>query len=60
VVIAMFIKPKNARNFKKLIQKFNFVKVDRDEFIDLCEELSIVGHYPSFLAYENGGNGKVC
>lgn len=32
--------------------RFVFVSVDRDEFIDLCGELSIFG-IPSFLAYNN-------
>ncbi len=32
---------------------FRFIKVDRDQFIDLCIELGIIG-IPSFLAYENG------
>lgn len=30
-----------------------FIEVDRDEFIDLCEELSIFG-IPSFVAYNDG------
>lgn len=33
--------------------EIQFIKVDRDEFIDLCEKLSVTG-IPSFLAYENG------
>ena len=32
---------------------FEFVKVNRDEFIDLCIELDIFG-IPSFLAFKNG------
>ena len=32
---------------------FHFYYVDRDQFIDLCGELSIFG-IPSFLAYANG------
>ncbi|MCH7323013.1 thioredoxin family protein [Solibacillus sp. MA9] len=31
---------------------FHFVKVDRDQFIDLCIELNVIG-IPSFVAYEN-------
>ena len=31
---------------------FTFIQVDRDEFIDLCGELSIMG-IPSFVAFEN-------
>ncbi|WP_034550803.1 thioredoxin family protein [Carnobacterium funditum] len=48
----IFIKPKMPE-ILKAHPEIQFVKVDRDEFIDLCEELSIVG-IPSFLAYENG------
>ncbi|MEG2505675.1 MAG: thioredoxin family protein [Carnobacterium sp.] len=32
---------------------FTFIQVDRDEFIDLCGELSIMG-IPSFVAFEKG------
>lgn len=32
---------------------FNFIKVDRDEFIDLCIQLDVFG-IPSFIAYKNG------
>ncbi|AWE08455.1 thiol reductase thioredoxin [Lysinibacillus sp. 2017] len=32
---------------------FTFVKVDRDQFIDLCIELGVIG-IPSFVAFENG------
>lgn len=32
---------------------FTFIQVDRDEFIDVCGELSIMG-IPSFVAFENG------
>jgi thiol-disulfide isomerase/thioredoxin len=32
--------------------EFTWVYVDRDEFIDLCGELSVFG-IPSFIAYEN-------
>jgi len=32
---------------------YTFIKVDRDEFIDLCGELDVFG-IPSFLAYHNG------
>ncbi|GIN88143.1 thiol reductase thioredoxin [Heyndrickxia sporothermodurans] len=34
-------------------QDFTFVYVDRDQFIDLCAELSIFG-IPSFVAFSNG------
>lgn len=33
--------------------EFEFVLVDRDEFLDLCGELDVFG-IPSFIAYENG------
>lgn len=32
---------------------YTFIKVDRDEFIDLCAELDVYG-IPSFLAFHNG------
>lgn len=32
---------------------YKFVKVDRDQFIDLCIELDVYG-IPSFIAYNNG------
>ena len=32
---------------------YNFIKIDRDQFIDLCIELDIFG-IPRFLAYKNG------
>ena len=32
---------------------FTFVKVDRDQFLDLCIELNVIG-IPSFVAYEKG------
>ena len=40
----------------EVVEKFaeyTFVKVDRDQFIDLCIEHDIFG-IPSFLAYKNG------
>lgn len=33
--------------------QYTFYHVDRDQFIDLCAELSIFG-IPSFVAFENG------
>lgn len=32
---------------------YTFTYIDRDEFIDLCGELEVMG-IPSFIAYENG------
>lgn len=33
--------------------EYEFIHVDRDEFIDLCVELGVMG-IPSFIAYHNG------
>ncbi|MBS4216773.1 thioredoxin family protein [Bacillus sp. FJAT-49711] len=33
--------------------EYTFIEVDRDQFIDLCGELSIFG-IPSFIAYHSG------
>lgn len=33
--------------------EYTFVKIDRDQFIDLCGELDVYG-IPSFIAYNNG------
>lgn len=33
--------------------EYTFIHVDRDEFIDLCGDLSIFG-IPSFIAYHSG------
>ena len=38
---------------EETFSNYKFVKVDRDQFLDLCIELGIIG-IPSFLAYENG------
>jgi len=32
---------------------YSFVEVDRDEFIDICQEYDVFG-IPSFLAFNNG------
>lgn len=40
----------------EIIERYNeyeFILVDRDEFLDLCGELDVFG-IPSFIAYENG------
>ncbi len=34
-------------------KEYTFVKVDRDEYIDLCQQLDIFG-IPSFIAFEDG------
>ena len=39
----------------EVVEKFadyEFVKVNRDDFIDLCIELNVIG-IPSFVAYKN-------
>jgi thiol-disulfide isomerase/thioredoxin len=33
--------------------EYTFVYVDRDEFIEICQELDVFG-IPSFVAFENG------
>lgn len=34
-------------------KEYTFVHVDRDEFIDLCQQLDVYG-IPSFIGFENG------
>lgn len=41
--------PQIEENFKE----YNFIHVDRDQFIDLCQQVDVFG-IPSFIAYENG------
>jgi thiol-disulfide isomerase/thioredoxin len=43
------ILPEIEEKFKE----FTFVHVDRDEFIDLCQQLDVYG-IPSFIGFENG------
>lgn len=48
----VFLKP----FIKELIDKhsdYDFIYVDRDEYIDICRELSIMG-IPSFVAFRKG------
>ncbi|AIM15920.1 MULTISPECIES: thioredoxin family protein [Neobacillus] len=33
--------------------EYTFIHVDRDQFIDLCQQLDVFG-IPSFIAFENG------
>lgn len=47
-----FIEPYMPEVVEKY-SEFEFVLVDRDEFLDLCGELDVFG-IPSFIAYENG------
>ncbi|MFD0827250.1 thioredoxin family protein [Neobacillus sp. M.A.Huq-85] len=41
--------PEIEENFKE----YTFVHVDRDQFIDLCQQLDVFG-IPSFIGFENG------
>lgn len=34
-------------------KEFTFIHVDRDEFIDLCQQLDVYG-IPSFIGFDNG------
>ncbi len=34
-------------------KEFQFVEVDRDQFLDLCQQLDVFG-IPSFIAFEDG------
>ncbi|MFT8728055.1 MAG: thioredoxin family protein [Liquorilactobacillus ghanensis] len=47
-----FIKPAMPE-IEKDFPQFEFIKVDRDENIDLCQEMGIMG-IPSFVVYQNG------
>jgi thiol-disulfide isomerase/thioredoxin len=38
---------------EKKFSDFTFVHIDRDQFIDLCQQVDVYG-IPSFIAYENG------
>lgn len=48
----IFIKPFIGEVVDKYDQ-YTFYVIDRDEMIDLCKELDIMG-IPSFVAFENG------
>ncbi|WP_019414969.1 thioredoxin family protein [Paenisporosarcina sp. TG20] len=48
-----FIDPFMNEIEEKFDEKFTFISVDRDQFIDLCAEYDIYG-IPSFLAFKNG------
>lgn len=47
-----FIKP-SMPQIEKDFAQFEFVNVDRDENLDLCQEMNIFG-IPSFVVYEDG------
>lgn len=47
-----FIKPAMPEIEAEFLQ-FEFILVDRDENIDLCQEMMIMG-IPSFVVYEDG------
>lgn len=34
-------------------EEFTFIHVDRDEYIDICQQLDVYG-IPSFIGFENG------
>ena len=40
-------------NVVKKYPNFTFYSINRDHFIDLCQDLDILG-IPSFVSYENG------
>ena len=48
----MFIKP-FIGNVVKKYPNFTSYSINRDHFIDLCQDLDILG-IPSFVSYENG------
>ena len=48
----VFIKPEMP-NIEKEYADYAFIKVDRDENIELCQELMIMG-IPSFVVYRDG------
>lgn len=48
-----FIDPVMPAIEEKYASEFQFVKVDRDQFIDLCVELDVFG-IPSFIGYKDG------
>ncbi|MDG5787043.1 thioredoxin family protein [Evansella sp. AB-P1] len=43
----------HLKEIEKAFSHFEFYKVNRDNFIDLCQELDIFG-IPSFVVYKNG------
>ena len=48
----MFIKPFMPKLIEKY-QAYEFIYVDRDDYIELCQDLSVLG-IPSFVAYKKG------
>ena len=48
----MFIKP-FMPEVEKEFENFNFYEIDRDEMLDLCKDMDVLG-IPSFVAYRNG------
>lgn len=48
-----FIDPVMPSIEEKYASEYQFFKVDRDEFIDLCIQLDVFG-IPSFIAYKDG------
>lgn len=48
----VFIKP-FIGEIAKENPEFKYYKIDRDEMIDLCKDMDVLG-IPSFVAYDNG------
>lgn len=48
----VFIKP-DMPDIIATFPDFNFVQIDRDEYIDLCQQWGVLG-IPSFIATDNG------
>lgn len=48
----LFIKP-FIGEVCKAFTEFNYYVIDRDEMIDLCKDLDVLG-IPSFVAFDNG------
>lgn len=48
----VFIKP-HMQEIESLFPEFQFIQIDRDEYIELCQKWDVFG-IPSFIAVENG------
>ncbi len=48
----VFIKP-HMSEIENLFPEFQFIQVDRDEYIELCQQWDVFG-IPSFIAVEDG------
>lgn len=47
-----FIEPE-LPEIEEAFPEYTFIKIDRDQFIEICQENDVLG-IPSFLAYQNG------